>query len=262
MKMPVKTIARCSLLLLLLASGSACVTTGEKPEPSEESRTEAALLNTSLGVAYLEQGQLEVAMQKLQHAVKLDPSLPDAHNALAFLYSRVGEVALARDEYRTALRLDPDSSATMNNFGIFLCGQGDYKEAMKYFNKAVENPFYRTPAAAYTNAGMCALEHDQRDEAENYLRQALSADPDFGNALLQMSQLSYDNEIFLQARAFMDRFMNTTLSPPPDALWLGLQIEQAMGDNAAANKYADRLIDNYPDSVQTRWVLEMERNAG
>lgn len=257
-----KTMLQRLLVLALLAVSAACVTTGEKPEPSAASKTEAALLNTSLGVAYIEQGQLDVAMQKLQRAVKLDPELPDAHNALAFLYSRIGETSLARDEYRTALRLDPGSSATMNNFGIFLCAQGEYKEAMKYFNKALENPLYRTPEAAYTNAGMCALEQGKKQEAENYLRRALDVQPDFGNALLQLAQLSYENEIYIQARAFMDRFMDSTLSPPPDALWLGLQIEQAMGDNTAANQYADTLIDKYPDSVQTRRVLEMERNAG
>lgn len=255
-------ITKALLIAVFVALSTACVTTGQKPGPTEESRNEAAVLNTSLGVTYMRKGQLDVAMEKLQRAITLNPDLAEAHNALAYLYTQLGEPSKARHEYQTSLRLDPKSSPTMNNYGTFLCAQGEYDEAMKYFAKAVENALYQTPEAAYGNAGICALENGHRVEADEYFRLALMAEPQFGTALLQMAQLSYDDEIYLQARAFIDRFMQSSLNPPPNALWLGLQIEQAMDNNAAANRYADRLIENFPDSVQTRWVLEMERNAG
>lgn len=257
-----KKITRMMISISTLLIVTACVTQGQKQEPSAASRKEAAQLNTSLGVQYMQQGQFDMAMEKLQRALKLDPDLPDTHNALALLYTRLGESRSARDEYKTSLRLDPDNSATMNNYGTFLCAEGEYKEAIKYFEKAVKNPLYQTPEAAYTNAGRCARDQGKIEEAEAFFRRALAADPKFRNALLEMADLSFDNQVYLQARAFIDRYMQYTPKPPPDALWLGLRIEQELQNPTAARNYGDRLIEQFPESVQTRWVLEMGQDAG
>jgi type IV pilus assembly protein PilF len=40
--------------------------------------------------------------------------------------------------------------------GAFLCRLGRFPDAEKYFLRAVEDPFYKTPAAALANAGVCA----------------------------------------------------------------------------------------------------------
>ena len=250
------------LIILSVVLASACVTTGRKPEPDEKSISDAAGYNLQLGVTYMRQGQMAVALEKLEKSVEQDPDRADTHTALAVLYTRLGRLAEADTEYRRSLRLEPDNSPTLNNFGAFLCKRGAYDEAMASFAKAIENPLYRTPAAAHTNAGLCARDKGKTGQAESYFRLALRADPAFTGALLQLADLSFAEKIFLQARAFMDRYMASTVAATPDALWLGLRVEQALGDKAAAGAYSTQLLEKFPDSIEVRWLLEAEKNAG
>ncbi len=250
------------LIILSAALASACVTTGRKPEPDKKSISAAAGFNLQLGVAYMRQGQLAVALQKLEKSVDQDPDRADTHTALAVLYTRLGELAEADAEYRHSLRLEPGNSSTLNNHGAFLCQQGAYDEAMASFAKALKDPLYGTPAAAHTNAGVCARDKGKTGQAESYFRLALGADPEFIDALLQLADLSFADKIYLQARAFMDRYMASTAAATPDALWLGLRVEQALGDKAAAGAYSTQLLEKFPDSIEVRWLLEAEKNAG
>ena len=129
---------------------------GCKPEPDKESINDAAGYNLQLGVTYMRQGQMAVALEKLAKSVAQDPDRADTHTALAVLYTRLGRLEEADAEYRHSLRLEPSNSSTLNNYGAFLCQRGAYGKAMASFAKAVKDPLYRTPAAAHTNAGVCA----------------------------------------------------------------------------------------------------------
>ena len=250
------------LIILSVALASACVTTGRKPEPDEASISAAAGYNLQLGVTYMRQGQMAVALQKLEKSVVQDPDRADTRTALAFLYSSRGRLEEADVEYRHSLRLEPDNSSTLNNHGAFLCQRGAYDEAMASFAKALKDPLYETPAAAHTNAGVCARDKGKTGQAESYFRLALGADPEFTDALLQLADLSFADKIYLQARAFMDRYMASTAAATSDALWLGLRVEQALGDKAAAGDYSTQLLEKFPDSIEVRWLLEAEKNAG
>ncbi len=250
------------LILLSISLVSACVTTGRKPEPDKQSINDAAGYNLQLGVTYMRQGKMQVALEKLERSVKQDPDRADTHTALAVLYARLGMLDRAGSEYRRSLRLDPGNSSTLNNYGAFLCQRGDYDDAMESFEKAVENPLYQTPAAAYTNAGLCAGDQGDTGQAESYYRLALKADPGFTGALLQLANLSFEDKVYLQARAFMDRYMASEGVPTPDALWLGLRVEKALGDKAAAGAYSTQLLKKFPESVEARWLLEAKKNAG
>lgn len=250
------------LVILSAALASACVTTGRKPEPDQQSIDNAAGYNLQLGVAYMRQGRLEAALEILEKSIRQNPDRADTHTALAVLYVRLGKLEEAGAEYRRSLRLEPDNAGTLNNYGAFLCQRGDYDQAMESFAKAVRNPLYRTPAAAHTNAGLCARDQGHSGQAESFFRLALAADPRFTGALLQLADLSFEEKIYLQARAFMDRYMASAAAATPDALWLGLRVEQALGDKAAAGAYSTQLLKKFPDSVEVRWLLEAEKNAG
>ena len=119
---------RAAALALLLLLG-ACTTTetaapGAQTKPDLE---EAARLNAQLGIDYMRKGQFELALEKLKKALDQDDDLGIAHSAIALVYQRKGESKLAGKHYRQALRLNADDPLTLNNFGIFLCGQGDAK---------------------------------------------------------------------------------------------------------------------------------------
>ena len=108
---------------------------------------------------------------------------------------------------------------------------------------------------AYSNAGLCKLRDADPSAAEGYFRAALRADPRFPVALLNMAQISFDDQAFMAARAYMQRY-EAVRQHNPRSLWLGIRIEEMLGDKNAVSSFAMLLRANYPDSPETRMLLE------
>lgn len=219
-----------------------------------EKREDAAHIRVELGQQYLKQGKLELALENLQKALQYDDKFVDAHTVIAVLYERIGNVEEAGRHYARAVELSPKSGDTNNNYGQFLCAAGRYDEAQKYYAQAMKDPFYKTPAVLYANAGVCLVDHGggvRLDEAEQDFRRALAVDPKNALALFYMAKLLYAKDDFFRARAFIQRF-EALGHPDPAALLLARNIETKLGHADAAHGYAQRLQKEFPDSPQTR----------
>ncbi len=198
----------------------------------------------------MKRGQNEIALGKLKQAIADDPGYAPGHSVLAVLYERIGEEKLAGKHYRKAIEIDPGDGDINNNYAVYLCQYGKTKEAQTHFKTALEDPFYRSPAVALTNAGSCAMQSGQLPEANAYLRKALKYDAEFPDALIAMVQLKFRDKDYLKARAFMQRY--EAVSPAsPGSLLLGLRIESKLDDSRAAQRYLSALDEKFPDSDET-----------
>ncbi|MEM9385886.1 MAG: type IV pilus biogenesis/stability protein PilW [Pseudomonadota bacterium] len=258
----IRSPAPCCVLLLASAlfALTGCITTTDNPSPVEESPSEAASFNVQLGANYLRQGNLELAKEKIEKALEQDPELPLAHTYAGLLFDRLGEAERAEGHYRTSLKLQPDDSVTLNLFGAYLCRQTMAEQAERYFLAATRDPLYRTPEVPYTNAGVCLAGAGLLERAESYFRRALDANGRYGDALWQMARLSDQRGRSLQARAFFQRYAEVN-SLNAQALWLGVRIERSLGDKSSAQRYADRLLSEFPDSVEARQLLDTMENT-
>ncbi len=256
-----KLILACALLAAALTG---CVTESSGRQSVEASDAEAAEINLQLGVGYFRQGDLQSAQAKLEKAVAQDAKLVPARTALALVYERLGDIEGAERQYRQAVAIAPRDPDALNSMGQFLCRQqGRQGEALDYFNRALSIPLseqYYNKAMVYTNAGVCAKRTDLK-QAESYLRSAIANDSRYTEALLQLADVSYQQGNYLPARAFVQRYL-ADAPASPSALWLGLRVETALGDISAADAYAARLKTDFPESVETRSLLERERDAG
>jgi len=239
------------IVAALLIAGLAAGCASTPAEGEKVSDQDAARYNVQLGMSYLQRGDLEGAREKLERAAQQDPSLPAAHAALGILYERAGDARRAGEHLRRATRLAPDDPNMLNNYGGFLCRQGDRREGIRHFDLAAGNPYYRTPEAALTNAGVCARGIPDPDAAENYFRRALDANRNYADALLQLADLSLETQRTLQARAFLQRY-EAVSTATAYSLALGYRIETAAGNAQAANEYARRLRREFPDSRESR----------
>ena len=247
-------------LWALAAAGLAgCVTTTTGDVPTEKNVAEAARLNMDLGIAYFEKGNMEQAMMKLQRSIEEEPENPAAHRVLGLVYESLGDLDSAEEEYRIAVRQAPDDPDALNQLAIFNCRQGKATEGLKYYDRALTKPLTRNRFAIATNAGICAKEVDL-PRAESYLRQALTINPVYPEALYQMGDIAYRQENFLQARAFVERRLDAGPAMP-DVLWLAYRTELAMNDRAAADELGQRLLNEFPTSVEARLLIESQRNA-
>jgi type IV pilus assembly protein PilF len=248
------------MALALVAAG--CVSTSDSRPQAD--KKEAAQYNMQLGISYLRQGDLKTAQAKLEKAIADDDTLATAHSALGLVFERLGDARGAEKQYRRAVSLAPDDPDALNALAVFLCLQKqDTREAMKNFERAMAVPLSKAvtnQAMLRINAGLCAKRFDLA-RAEEYFRSALALDPGSRGALLQLADVAHGRGNYLQARAFVERYL---AGGPATAeiLWLGVRTEQALGDPQAARGYGERLKSQFPESIEMRLLLESERNAG
>ena len=237
----------CVALLTASATPAKKSETGE-PRNAAENR---AQIHTELGAAYYGAGQMPVAVQELKEAISADPGYAPAHAQLALVYMTLKEDALAQQSFEQALKIDPTDSSVNNNYGLFLCQRKREKEAMKYFATALKNPLYARPENAYTNSGVCA--HLQGDDvkAEELLRKALALQPNQPQALYQLADIAFKRNDLMSARTLLNRYMQVA-TPSADALWLGVRIEQRLGNRTALASYGTQLNNRYPNAPQTQ----------
>jgi len=226
---------------------------------AEEQDREAYLnspgfINVQLGVAYMQKGDLNVALSKLRKALRQSPQLAIAHNSIAILYARLGEIGLAESHFERSISLDRTDSRLRNNYGRFLCQHRTLDAAIVQFDLAANNPLYQTPYRPLVNAGICSLNGNKLEQADQYLRKALRQKPKLGLALVGMIRLSVLQNQYAQGKAYLDRYL-VIAKHNADSLWYGYQIEKKLGNTSTANNYAVRLKTRYPDSEQTRLLL-------
>ncbi len=252
-----------ALALALVLVGCGATSPRVRSSADSSSGSEAARVNTALGQQYLRQGQLEIALDKLQRALSYDSGYVDAHTVIAVLYERIGELDKAEQHYRRAAQLRPKGGAELNNYAVFLCKEGQHEEARKYFERALADPFYRTPAVASGNFGSCLVKAGRRDEGEVMLRRALQLDPNDAETLLQLASVSYAKAEYFNARGFMQRF--EALAPArPEALMLARNIELKLGNATAARGYLQKLLRDFPESPQAQTLnvkIQRDENA-
>lgn len=244
-------IKKIVVSLALLSVLTACSGPGHRDEA--EHPQQAAIYNTQLGNGYLAQGNLELSKLKFEKALEQNPDLPEAHSGYALLMSRLGETRKAQSHFKRALKLDPYSSTTLNNYGIFLCGQNRIKDAEEQFMAALKDPLYKTPEYAFTNAGRCSMKIPDYDRAESYFGKALQTNPRFPDALYEMANLNFIRKKYHLANSYMKKF-DQYGTHTAGSLWLAIRLSRIAGDKNAEASYALRLKNRFPDSEEASYL--------
>src|SRR5690606_10508830 len=214
--------------------------------PDTRRRTEVRG-HLALATSALQRGMLDEAVKEAKAALEIDKGSADANTLLAVAEDRRGNTAQAGGYYARAAELAPRQGAALNNYGAWLCGNGRQAESLAWFDRALADPAYRQRASALANAGACALQAGQTAHVERNLREALSLDPVDATALAAMAEYQYRNGRYMDARAFSQRRL-AAAPATPDALVLASQIEEKLGDRAAAARYVQRLRAEFPQS--------------
>jgi type IV pilus assembly protein PilF len=248
------------IVALLLATGCAAQPTQQQPAYYDGNTTgdsparARARIHTELGSGYYSQGMLNVALDELSQASRIDPSYSPAHDGLGLVYSALREDGLAEASFKRSLQLDPVSSEAHNNYGTFLCSRNRVDESIPEFMDAVKNPLYSTPELAYLNAGVCALKKQDGASAEGYLLRALQKQPSLGKASYHLAVIYFARGDAGKAYEYLKRALENT-EASPESLWLGIQIARQVDDKNAEASYAMLLKNKFPSSEQARMFL-------
>lgn len=246
------------LLAGLLAAG--CASDAER-QASETKRRQMIDTNIQLATGYLQNGQVEYARERLERALQIAPDDSQANNMMALLQWRLKDYEAADAHFRRALDADEKNAEAQNNYGVFLCERGRIDRAEMWFKRAIENPYYRTPAIANQNAGLCLMKRGDRQAAESYFRAALKLDARLAPSLQQMALITFDSGRALAARGFLQRYFEVG-EDNPEILLLAVRVERALGNKDAEASYAVRLRGKFPDSPEAEQLKRLAAGGG
>jgi len=137
---------------------------------------------TALGTIHGQHGDLEAALEPLQHAAQLEPQSPQMQYNLAFTYYRMNRLEEARAPLAKAIERWPDLFPLQSLYGAVLARLGDDLAAYRALGRAQEiNPQDpRTRELLYTTTLALAREsqaagHDP--ESKRYFDEAAKLRP-------------------------------------------------------------------------------------
>nr|WP_196398940.1 type IV pilus biogenesis/stability protein PilW [Legionella saoudiensis] len=203
----------------------------KKPDLSQ-----AAAYNVQLGLGYLKQGDRPRAKKKLLTALEQEPKSVDAHSAIAYYFEQTNEPVQAKKFYLKALSLAGNAGAQLNNYGAFLCRQGDYKQAELYFLKAAADLRYINTAGAYENAGLCALSANQAEQAKPYFMKALDQDPSRKVSFYELVKIEAKSGHNTRAYALVQKHADLVLNDRT-LLFLAKEVAEKAGQYEVAAMY-------------------------
>jgi type IV pilus assembly protein PilF len=248
-----KVLAGLASCLLMIGCVTTTTTTGGISPDADEG--DAADLNYQLGARYYRNGNYDLARDRLTYAIELNPRNAVAHYTLALTYEKLENLRLATESYERAVRVAPNNFDVLNAYAIFLCNQGEFDDAQKHFDRGIKVEENDTAEVMMTNAGVCMVQKPDQAKAEAYFRQALNRKPDHGEALIQMCVLKFASEDYLGARAFLQRYLSANV-PSAAVLYLGVRIEEVLGDKRARTDYSNQILREFPKSPEARRILE------
>lgn len=224
-----------------------CARVVTEPPPATE-RERLARVRVGLGVGYMREGVLEIALQELEQALQLDPQFADAWSAMALLRSELQQPERAAEAFHRALELAPSKPELHNNYGAFLCERGRYAQADAHFRCALENPLYPTPALAYGNAGECALRAGDAERALADLGTALQLDPRQPKTLRLLAEAEHKAGRPRRALGYLQRYARAA-GHSVQSLELGVAIADALGNGDLRASYELQLRNRFSDSA-------------
>ncbi|MBP6056915.1 MAG: type IV pilus biogenesis/stability protein PilW [Nitrosomonas sp.] len=248
-------ILLCSLWL------NACVQQPIDEGMSSQARSDrayqSAKIHTELAAEYFNRGQLEVAIEEVTEALQAQSNYAPAHNVLGLINMTLNDDSKALNNFEQAIRLAPKNSEIHNNYGWFLCQRFAQRtdQAINHFMIAAQDPLYPTPEMSLTNAGICELKRQKYNEAQLFFQRALSIQPNYSPASIGLVDIDFQRGNLAEAKSRLVLFLQNNTSTP-ESLLLAIRIEQAIGDQSAADSYIFQLQKYFPDSKEAAAVRE------
>ena len=229
-----RAVSRILLACLLASSVSACAGSSVNRKKEAEARVQ-------MGVTYLEQRNLPMAMRELTRADELDPGNPEVEMMLGLTYQARGDLAKAEEYLRRALDRKPDYGDAHNNLGIILAKQKRLDEAAREFEAAAGNVLYTTPEWAYYNLGEVERMRKEPARAEEAYRRSLRANERYAPSYIGLASLLGEKGKWDEAAAVLARCVQLLPEFAPGWMELG-RIHVRLKRPAEAENYFNKVL--------------------
>lgn len=254
---------RFTIIMCLAFALSACSATVKLPSPPQKNYTpkaqpktvikdppkaDKATIFSQLARGYLQQKQYAIAKGELEKAFKIEPNHSEANYVMALLMLELEQYDAVEKHFIRAIKSDNENSAAAHDFGMFLCQTGKERRSVDYFEIAISNPLFSRTELSYMRAGECLAKIGD-PVAEKYLKDALDRNPKLRPALYRLALIKHEQQSYLSARAYIERYFAVT-KPQPASLLLAYHIESKLKAYDVAVKYRKTLLEEFPGSKE------------
>jgi type IV pilus assembly protein PilF len=242
-----KSVLICVLVSLFLMSCVSEQVSGKEKKGPDKGR--ALELHVQMALGYVEKGNRESARHHLTKAFEIDKNSAAATNAMAMLYQLEGELPLAEEQFKLALKRDKNLTVAHNNYGIFLYNQKRYQEAYAQFELAAADLAYTNRSQALTNVGRAALKLGNTVRAQAAFEHACILDKKNSDAFIELADINFQKQEYADAKKNLDVFTSIA-DHTPRSLMLGIRLEKIFGNKDKEASLALILKNNYPYSKE------------
>lgn len=233
------------------------VTAADRQHQPNLDMTEAARTRVALGINYLQVGDKSQAKYNLDKALQMAPQLAEVQNALAYYYQQVQDHEAVVKAYQQAMALEPDNADSYNNFGAYLCQQGQYQQAEQLLLAAIKRPGYFRVADSYENLALCALEQNDFTHARHYLSLSLTHNATRPSAQFNSAALYYATKQLEQAAQTLELMQRASQLSAP-VLLLSYQVAQEQRQWKTMQDAEQQLFSLYPQSREALLLSQQQ----
>ena len=244
------------VMLWMAVLTTSCVTVKE-PDAFERNKDLEKSLKTyvTLGIRYLQQGDMENASRTLNKAYEINSDDPQVNNALALFYTVEDEPAQVVQHYEAALKEDPNFSTARNNYAAFLFEQGDYSKALEQLKVVTKDYRYPRRFQSFENMGLCYIKLEDIPLAEKAFKRALQLNPRQPKSLIEMAEISFNKQEYRATTFYMSQLDKLKVGPSPRKLWLEIQLSRVLGNKNKLASLELALKNLFPDSAEYKAFL-------
>jgi Flp pilus assembly protein TadD len=189
-------------------------TPGQLADTSNETTTEATTAEMAAqklfeeAVELHDQGRLDGAIEKLVAATVLQTDFAEAHNMLGVCYDEKSQYESAQDQYKKALKIEPNNARFLNNAGYSYYLAGDYGNSIKHYNRGLK--ITPNDRRMHNNVGLAYGRKSDYDKARQHFTVAVGeVGANLNLGYIYSQQGKYDEAI---------KSYETALAMKPDSL--------------------------------------------
>lgn len=255
-----------SLSLSLLLSG--CVEVSSTTQVANTSLIEQdkhtkidknARLNVRFELAknYIAAQQYAPALKSLDEILALDEQNTQALHLKAIVLMQQNQSS-ALDFFEKALKTDAQNPHILNNYGWFLCKQGNYSKGLSFLKEAEAYADSILYPRLLSHQGAChylsnkqEAQHANTNLAIELLKQSQSLQANYMPTQLWLAHIYAKQSNTYLAESIMQNMTLNNINEPY-MLWLGYQIWQLLGNPITAKLWGEKLVNNFPVSFEAK----------
>jgi len=199
-------------------------------------------------ITAIDEGNAELALQKIDQLIKADPTNPEAYAHKARLFLTMDEYAKAKEVYDQLLKVDPQNSTAFFHLGNIAQTEGEQLKALGYYEKALQ--IFPDSPEALANIGSILLTEGKTDSALAVLDRAYSLEP---RSIVTLINLGLTHLVKEAPDSALFYFRQALQLEPDDVKVLSncgaIFISEGMVDSAIV--YFQRAQEAAPEDVST-----------